>query len=76
MGEEQRYTRPENLLQSLGIDFRGLTEEEREMKKLLVEKYKKHQKNLINEIKKWREAHLEATLGDSIQALYQEAGEE
>ncbi|OGH76897.1 MAG: hypothetical protein A2469_00335 [Candidatus Magasanikbacteria bacterium RIFOXYC2_FULL_40_16] len=70
--KESQYTRPENLLESMGINFKGLDEEEREMKKLLMEEYKKSGKNLLAEIKKWRGSHPEATLGDSIRALYEE----
>ena len=76
MEKDPKYTQPENLLDAMGIDFKGLSEEEREMKKLLVEEYKKRQKNLLNEVKRWRESHSEATLGDSIRALCQEIEEE
>lgn len=76
MEREPKYTRPENLLVAMGIDFEGLSEEEGQMEKLLVEEYRKRQKNLLVEIKKWREDHPEATLGDSIRALYKEIGEE
>ena len=76
MEKEPKYTRPENLLESLGVDFKGLNEEERTMQKLLVEKYKKSHKNLLIEVQKWREDHPEATLGDSIRALYTEIEEE
>ncbi len=70
--KESQYTRPENLLESMGINFKGLDEEEREMKKLLMEEYKKSGKNLLAEMKKWRDSHPEATLGDSIRVLYEE----
>ena len=77
MEKEPKYTRPENLLESLGgVDFKRLDEEERTMQKLLVEKYKKSHKNLLTEVQKWREDHPEATLGDSIRALYTEIEEE
>ena len=76
MEKEPKYTRPENLLKSLGINFSGLSEDERAMQKLLVEEYKKQQKNLLTEVKKWREDHPEATLGDSIRALYEELEKE
>jgi hypothetical protein len=72
MENEPKYTRPENLLKAFGIDFKGLTEEERAMKSLLIEQFRKSQKSLGVEVKKWREAHPEATLGDSIRALYPE----
>lgn len=72
MEEESKYTRPDNLLDALGIHFKGLSEEERVMKTLLIEEYKKHQKYLGIEVKKWREEHPDATLGDSIRALYKE----
>ena len=75
MEKEPKYTRPENLLESLGINFKGLSEDERAMQKLLIEEYKKHQKSLLNEVKRWREDHPEATLGDSIRALYKELEE-
>ncbi len=76
MEREPKYTRPENLLESLGVDFKGLNKEERTMQKLLVEEYKKSHKNLLEEVQKWREGHPEATLGDSIRALYTEIEEE
>ncbi len=70
--KEPQYIRPENLLESFGIDFKGLNEEERVMKKLLIEEYKKRQKNLLIEIKRWQEEHPKATLNDSIYSLYKE----
>lgn len=73
MEKEPKYTRPENLLESLGINFKGLNEEERVMQKLLVEEYKKQQKSLLEEVRRWRNSHPEATLNDSIHALYQRA---
>jgi hypothetical protein len=77
MEKEPKYTRPDDLLKAMGIDFKSLSEEERAMKTLLVEEYKKRQKNLLTEVKRWREDHPEATLGDSIRALYEELeGEE
>jgi len=76
MGKEPKYIRPENLLEALGLDVKSLSEEEREMKKLLVEAYKKRQKNVLTEVRRWRENHPEATLGDSIRALYKELEEE
>ena len=72
MEKEPKNIRPDNLLEAIGIDFKGLSDEERTMKTLLAEEYKKHQKNLLTEVKKWREEHPEATLGDSIRALYKE----
>lgn len=57
--------RPENLL-----GFEILTDEAREMKRLLIEEYKKQGRSLIDEIKNWREAHPQATLQDAIEALY------
>ena len=62
--------RPDNLLKAMGIDFKGLDEEEREMQKLLVESYREKGKSFFEEIKKWREANAEATLGQAIRALY------
>ncbi|HEY4477366.1 MAG TPA: hypothetical protein VJB56_01950 [Candidatus Paceibacterota bacterium] len=76
MEKEPKYTRPDNLLEAVGIDFKGLSDEERAMKTLLVEEYKKRQKNLLTEVRKWREDHPEATLSDSIQALYGELEKE
>lgn len=76
MEKEPKNIRPDNLLEAIGIDFKGLSEEAREMKKLLVDAYKKHQKSLLIEVRKWREDHPEATLEDSIRALYQELEEE
>lgn len=73
---ESKYTRPANVLESLGVDVKGLSEEEREMQTLLVEEYKKTQKNLLTSVKKWREAHLKATFGDAIRALFKELDEE
>ena len=54
----------------------GLSEEERAMQGLLLEKYKEQKRNLLDEIKQWREDNLEATYGDSIRALYKELEEE
>jgi len=71
------YTRPKDLVKTLfGVDYKGLSEEERAMQKLLVEEYKKHQKNLLDEVRRWRDGHPEATLNDSIRALYKELEEE
>jgi hypothetical protein len=74
--EKKSYTRPDNLLEVIGINFKGLSEEERVMETLLAEEYKKHKKSLISELKKWRTNHPDATLGDAIRALYQELEEE
>ena len=77
MEKESNYTpRPDNLLEAMGIDFKGLSEEERRMKELLAEEYKKRQESLLEKIRRWREGHPKATLGDSIRALYQEIEEE
>lgn len=76
MGEETKYTRPENLLETLGINFKGLSEDEQAMQRLLIEEYKKQPKNFLEEVKKWREDHPKATLGDSIRALYEELEKE
>jgi hypothetical protein len=64
--------RPENLLEAIGIDFRGLNDEERAMQGLLVEEYKKKGRNLIREIKEWREKNPQATLGEAIRALFEQ----
>lgn len=69
---EKTFIRPENLLESLGIDFSGLDEEERTMQRLLVEEYKKSKKILIQEVKKWREKNSAGSLGDAIRALFKE----
>lgn len=74
--EEPKYTRPKNLIESLGINFKGLNEEERAMQKLLVEEYKKQQKSLLEEVRRWRKNHPEATLSDAIRVLYRELEEE
>ena len=76
MEKESKNIRPDNLLKALGLDFEGLSEDERAMRTLLSEEYKKQQRNLMVEVKKWREAHPEATFGDSIRALYGELGKE
>lgn len=76
MEKESKNIRPDNLLEAMGIDFKGLSEEERTMKTLLVEEYKKRQKGFLIEMKKWREEHPDATLGDSIRALYEELEKE
>lgn len=65
-------TRPNDLLEALGIDYKGLNEDGRAMRTLLAEEYKRHQKNPGVEIKKWRENHPSATFGDAIRALYEE----
>lgn len=67
--------RPDNLLKAMGIDFKGLDDEEREMQKLLVESYREKGKSFLEEIKRWRVSHPTATLGDSVRALYKEAEE-
>ena len=72
MGKKEQYTRPENLLEALGIDYKALTEDERTMQKLLVERYKEEGKSFIDEIKKWRESNPDSSFGDAIQALYKE----
>lgn len=76
MKKEPKYTRPHNLLEAVGIDFKSLSEEERAMKKLLIEEYKKCGKSLLIEAKRWRENHPETTLGDAIRVLYKELEEE
>lgn len=76
MEQEPKNIRPDNLLEAIGIDFKGLSEDERAMQKLLVEEYKKQKKSLMDEVKKWREIHPEATLSDSIRALYEELEKE
>ncbi len=53
-----------------------LSEEERAMQGLLLEKYKEQKRNLLDEIRKWREDNPEATYGDSVRALYKELEEE
>ena len=75
MEKEPKNIRPDNLLEAIGIDFKGLSDEERAMKTLLIEEYKKQQRSLLTEVKRWREEHPEATLGDSICGLYKELEE-
>jgi len=76
MNKESKNIRPDNLLEALGINFKGLNEEERAMKELLIEEYKKKGKSLLVELKKWREEHPDATLSDSIRALYEKLDKE
>lgn len=72
MEKEPKFTRPEKLLESSGKYFKGLSDEEREMQKLLVEEYKKRQMNFLDEVRRWRKDHSEATLGDAIRGLYEQ----
>ena len=44
--------RPKNLLEALGFDFKGLSEDERAMQQLLVEEYKKKTKEFWDDILK------------------------
>lgn len=69
---EKIYTRPKNLLEALDIDVKSLTEEERIMQKLLVEKYKTDGKSFVDEIKKWREVNTDKSYADAIKALYEQ----
>ena len=64
--------RPENLLEAIGINFKGLDDDERAMQKLLLEEYKKKGKFLVDEIRRWRELNPKATLGEAIRALFEE----
>lgn len=75
MKKESEYTRPDNLLEAVGINFKDLSQEERAMKELLVEEYKKNKTSVVAELRRWRNDHPEATLGDSIRALYKELEE-
>ena len=65
------FTRPENLLEALGINFKKLTEEERTMQTLLLEAYKKNGKILFTEVKNWRENNPNSSLSNAIRSLYQ-----
>lgn len=77
MSEEgPQYTRPENLLGALGIEFKGLSDEERTMQQLLREEYKKRQLNMLTEVQKWRADHPDATFGESVRALYERLEDE
>jgi len=67
---KEQDIRPDNLLKAMGIDFKGLDAEEREMQKLLVESYREKGRNFLDEVKKWREANPAATLGQAVRALY------
>ena len=64
------FTRSENFLEDIGIDYKGLSEEERAMKKLLLEEYKKKGKGLLIEVRKLRDENPIVTLGEAIRALY------
>ena len=74
--QEKNYTRPDNLLEALGINFQPLSEDERAMKSLLLEEYRKSDKNVLEEVRRWRDQHPGASLADSIRGLYQEIGGE
>lgn len=58
-------------MKTIGIDYKGLNEEERTMQKLFIEEYRKKKKSLLDEVRKWREKHPESTLGEAIRALFE-----
>jgi hypothetical protein len=63
--------RPDNLLEAFGFAYQGLTDEAREMQKQLIEEYKKSGKNVMREVKQWRESHPDASYEDAIRALHE-----
>ena len=72
---ENGFTSPEKPLEAIGINYAGLSEEERAMKNLLSEELKKREESFITEVKKWRADNPTSTLGDAIRALYYEIEE-
>lgn len=46
-------------------------EDERLMQDLLRQEYKKRNKFLLDEVRKWRERNPDASYGDAIRALYE-----
>lgn len=71
--EREPFIRPDNLMKAVfGEDVPELSAEEQAMKSLLMEAYKKSQKNLLEVLRSWRSEHSEASLGEAIRALYQE----
>ena len=69
---KEGYGRPADLLKSVGIDYKGLSEEERAMQKLLLEDYKRRGIVFVDEVKKWREANPQSSFNDAVKALYNE----
>ncbi len=66
------FIRPENLAQAIFGVERVFDNEEMEMKKLLIEEYRKDGRNLLGEVRKWRAEHgEEVPLGKVIRALYE-----
>lgn len=68
---EGEFTRPKDFLEAIGIDYAGLSEEERAMKKLLLEEFKKAKRSLGLEVREWRAKNPASSLGDAIRALYE-----
>ena len=68
------FLRPDDLLESMGISFKGLSDEERVMQGLLIEEYKKRGKNLLEEIKNLRVNSPTMSLGEAIKSLYESIG--
>ena len=64
------FIRPEKIFDS------PLDEEERAMKEILIEEYKKQGKGLLIEVRKIREAAPEKSLGDAIRILYGREGKQ
>ncbi len=76
MGKEF-YIRPDNLMDAIfGEEVPQLSEEEHAMKSLLLEEYRKDQKNLLETLRHWRSDHPGASLGEALRALYQELEDE
>jgi hypothetical protein len=65
-------SRPDNLVKALfGIDYKGLTEDERTMQKLLIERFKKSGRSVGREIMNWRKAHSDGSYGDAVRAIFE-----
>lgn len=75
--ELKNFLRPSNLLEAFGLPSGPkLTEEEIEMRKLLSEEYRNRKTSLVEEARKWRMLHPDATFRDAIRALYKKIEEE
>lgn len=72
----EKFDRKREEIQKRREEEKQLTEEEREMKSLLSEEYKNRKTSLFDEGRRWQASHPDATLGDSIRALYKEIEEE
>jgi len=74
---EEMMRRVDNPLELLGYKVEtSFNKEASEMKKLLVEEYKKQGRKFIPELKAWREKHPKATFEDAIRSLYNDLEEE